>query len=454
MTWGNYVDDFDLLWDAFERNQVAKGSLTSLVVTREDRISRRVGPDERFLSDLERWREGIAQSMWRLAPTSSGQLLTAAAQLMIDRLVFVKMLSDREIEKDYLDDLRSRLAKADQDRGSVSMYDACQDIFRQLDRTYNGAIFARRPELDSVAVENEVMRRLLDDMAPDNATYTLAAMPVEIVGHAYERFLGKTIRSTEVGVVVEEKPEVRKAGGVYYTPRYIVDHIVEQTVGELLKGCQAPEDVAKLRILDPACGSGSFLIGAYAALLRWHERFFEKDAARMRGENRNTLVSPKYKDFAQVFVYGEDSDRFRVRLTTKLRKQILLNNIFGVDIDPQAVEVAQFSLSMKAVEGATRTELRQDVDLFHSTVLPDLSANIRCGNSLVSSHAAGLVPVAELTTLRPLTVWDKMASKPCLRRAAASAPLLGIPPMSASSTSGSGLQFKLPYSSRTSWPSE
>ena len=406
MTWGNYVEDFHLLWDAFERNQVAKGSLSSLAVTLEERISRRVSPDERFLSDLERWREGIAQSMWRIAPSSSDQLLTASTQLMIDRLVFVKMLSDREIEKDYLDELRMRLAKVDAEVGSTSLYDACRDVFRQLDRTYNGAIFARRPELDTVAIENDVMRRILDDLSPENATYTLAAMPVEIVGHAYERFLGRTIRTTEAEVLVEDKPEVRKAKGVYYTPRYVVDYIVEQTVGALLEECRTPEDVAKLKILDPACGSGSFLLGAYDALLKWHVRFFEQDAARLQSNRAKALVSPKYKTLAQVFPFGEDSDRLLVRLTTNLRKQILVNNIYGVDIDPQAVEVAQFSLSMKAVEGSSREELHQDADLFHTTVLPNLSENILCGNSLIGTDYLDGRPGFDMDSLLRVKPFD------------------------------------------------
>ena len=74
---------------------------------------------------------------------------------------------------------------------------------------------------------------------------------------------------------IEEKPEVRKAGGVYYTPQYIVEYIVKNTVGKLLETCKTPADAAKLKILDPACGSGSFLVGAYAALIDWHIKYFD-----------------------------------------------------------------------------------------------------------------------------------------------------------------------------------
>jgi len=83
----------------------------------------------------------------------------------------------------------------------------------------------------------------------------------------YEQFLGKVIRLTPGHrAKVEAKPEVKKAGGVYYTPSYIVDYIVRQTVGKLVEG-KTPRQIGKLRVLDPACGSGSFLLGAYQYLL-------------------------------------------------------------------------------------------------------------------------------------------------------------------------------------------
>ena len=98
-------------------------------------------------------------------------------------------------------------------------------------------------------------------------------MPVEILGTVYERFLGKVIRLTAGHQAkVEEKPEVRKAGGVYYTPAYIVDYIVKHTVGRQIEG-QSPAQLAggkgrpPFRVLDMACGSGSFLLGAYQCLL-------------------------------------------------------------------------------------------------------------------------------------------------------------------------------------------
>ncbi|MCH7990443.1 MAG: N-6 DNA methylase, partial [Planctomycetes bacterium] len=162
---------------------------------------------------------------------------------------------------------------------------------------------------------------------------------------------------------VEDKPEVKKAGGVYYTPTYIVDYIVKNTVGELLKG-NTPRSVEKLKILDPACGSGSFLIGAYQYLLDWHRDYFlEHEPARKKKQ-----------------IYRTHKGDWR--LTTSERKKILLNNIYGVDIDPQAVEVTKLSLLLKVLEGETSETLQRAL-FAKKRALPDLGNNIKCGNSLI-----------------------------------------------------------------------
>ena len=113
---------------------------------------------------------------------------------------------------------------------------------------------------------------------------------------------------------------MKKAGGVYYTPSYIVDYIVSNTVGELIKD-KTPEDVNNLKMLDPACGSGSFLLGAYEFLLNYHLNYYLKN-----------------KDFAikanKIYEKGHND----YSLTFDEKKKILLNNIYGVDIDSGAVK--------------------------------------------------------------------------------------------------------------------
>ena len=248
--------------------------------------------------------------------------------------------------------------------------------------------------------------------------------PAEILGHVYERFLGSVIRLTSAGhAKVEQKPEVRKAGGVYYTPTYIVDYIVKHTVGKLLgdrepregeapsepregeapsepasaaapgsdgaspshhtssRAPMTPQEVAgltdtwrpsktrrPLAILDPACGSGSFLLGAYQYLLDWHlEHYSQHPKKSTRGK------TPR--------IYQDRHGAYR--LTTAERKRILLANIHGVDIDPQAVEVTKLSLLLKVLEGENAESIGSQLELTHQRALPDLANNIKCGNSLI-----------------------------------------------------------------------
>ena len=187
---------------------------------------------------------------------------------------------------------------------------------------------------------------------------------MEILGQVYEQFLGKVIRLTPGHrAKVEEKPEVRKAGGVYYTPRYIVDYIVENTVGELLKG-KTPNTASKLKIVDPACGSGSFLLGAFQYLMDWHEKYYlEHDPEKWT------------KGKAPRIIQTADGDW---QLTRTEKKRILVNNLHGVDINSQAVEVTKLSLLLKVLEEETG-----QLSLGFERALPDLNDNIKCGNSLI-----------------------------------------------------------------------
>ena len=195
--------------------------------------------------------------------------------------------------------------------------------------------------------------------------YEFSVLPAEILGNVYEQFLGKIIELTPAHrAEVKEKPEVKKAGGVYYTPSYIVNYIVKNTVGKLCEG-KTPKDISKLRILDPACGSGSFLLGAYTYLLDYHRDWYVENNPE------------KYKK--QIY-QGRGGQWF---LTIAAKKKILLSNIFGVDIDSQAVEVTKLSLLLKVLEGETSETVGQTYKIFRERALPDLGNNIKCGNSLI-----------------------------------------------------------------------
>jgi type I restriction-modification system DNA methylase subunit len=180
--------------------------------------------------------------------------------------------------------------------------------------------------------------RILKRLYYPDSPYEFSVLPADILGQVYEQFLGKVIRLTAGHrAVVEDKPEVKKAGGVYYTPTYIVDYIVKHTVGRLLEG-KTPKQAASLRILDPACGSGSFLIGAFQYLLDWHRDWYVADAPGSAKKHAKALYQGRGGEWC---------------LTTAEKKRILLKSIYGVDIDAQAVETTKLSLLLKVLEGET-----------------------------------------------------------------------------------------------------
>jgi predicted RNA methylase len=215
-------------------------------------------------------------------------------------------------------------------------------------------------------VDDSEFAGICKKLAHVNSPYDFNSIPIHILGSIYERFLGKVIVTTAKRATLEEKPEVRKAGGVYYTPEYIVRYIVENTVGKQIEG-KTPAQIAEMRFADIACGSGSFLLGVFDLLLSYHGKWFNAnpDKAKKAG-----------------CVLGDDG---AWHLALKQRREILINNIYGVDIDNQAVEVAQLSLYLKLLEEETTASARQHQLEFHETILPSLNKNIVCGNSLIGT---------------------------------------------------------------------
>ena len=276
------------------------------------------------------------------------------------------------------------------------IYKRMVHLFYDADDRYNSGLFHFKKEKDRsespdeltmhLDIDDKPLKEIIQSLYYPQCPYEFSVLPADILGHVYEQFLGKVIRLTAGHrAVVEDKPEVKKAGGVYYTPTYIVDYIVKNTVGRLLDPSKSPPvsggDAAKprggatrkladkIKILDPACGSGSFLIGAYQYLLDWYRDRYVDEGPEKHVKSRE----PKLYQAAG----GE------WKLTTSERKRILLNHIFGVDIDPQAVEVTKLSLLLKVLEGQTENTLASQLKLFHERALPDLGNNIKCGNSLI-----------------------------------------------------------------------
>jgi type I restriction-modification system DNA methylase subunit len=314
--------------------------------------------DEALLDELDEYRNTLAHAFKNGNPELDHWALTEIVQRTIDRLVFIRFLEDKQIEPE---EIISKFGES----GNSAWRDFIAKC-RKFDAVYNGTIYKKNDILDvpGFRFNEEVFADICEQLSNKNTPYDFNAIPIHILGSIYERFLGKVITTTEKQAKVTEKPEVIKAGGVFYTPEYIVQYIVENTIGKLIEE-KKPQEIAKMRFADIACGSGSFLLGAYDYLLRYHANYYNKNP----------------KEAKETDCLQKDG---ALLLSLHKKREILLNNIYGVDIDQQAVEVAQLSLYLKLLEnetlGSTVADRRSEE---RKTILPYLGNNILCGNSLV-----------------------------------------------------------------------
>ena len=333
--------------------------------------------DDSFLDDLERYRSELARMLKNRNAELDGDTLTELVQRILDRLVFLRFLEDKLIETEHS---VHEFTKTAEGQGWARFL----TVSRKLDARYNGVVFKEHPLLDggTLTVDDGDFLAICKELSHERTPYDFNAIPVHILGSIYERFLGTVITTTDKRAKPELKPEVRKAGGVYYTPEYIVRYICEQTVGKLIEG-KTPVQIEKMRFADIACGSGSFLLGIFDLLLRYHGRWYAAHTEAAGKENLApaTKNRKRRKEFIPAVVEREGL----LCLTLEKKRQILLNNIYGVDLDTQAVEVAQLSLYLKLLEDETTASTRDDYLAFHEALLPPLGGNIKCGNSLVGT---------------------------------------------------------------------
>lgn len=369
LTYTEYTQRWNEIVSIFSRESLLKGLYDKYA--QSSKVKKGTAEvDAAFLKEIESWRETLARNLALRNPGLTQHELNFAVQMTIDRIVFLRICEDRGIES------YGRLMAL---QNGTQVYKRLFVLFQRADERYNSGLFhfrheRERPELPddmtpSLTIDDKPLKEIIKNLYYPDSPYEFSVLPADILGQVYEQFLGKVIRLTPGHrAIVEDKPEVKKAGGIYYTPTYIVEYIVKNTVGKLLEN-KNPKQAAKLKILDPACGSGSFLINAYQYLLGWHQDWYIKDEPKKWATGRSTVL---YQG------YGGDW-----RLTTTERKRILLNNIYGVDIDSQAVEVTKLSLLLKVLEGENEETLNRQFKLFHERALPDLSSNIKCGNSLI-----------------------------------------------------------------------
>ncbi|MCY3715931.1 MAG: N-6 DNA methylase [Chloroflexi bacterium] len=384
-----YEVDFDLLWQLSWDN-LNSGSLDTL---NSQRWTREVDTD--YLQFISEQREQLAidithnpeKNQW--AYTADGKLrlrlVREVVQRFLDRLVIVRFAEDHfvipshTLQRFY--DLRKSSPYYTQD-----LQHYLHDFFQHFDREHNSALFAPG-EVDKAHFSDAVLLPLIEKLY--GARYR--AMPADVIGNTYEQYLGNTLVEVDGAVETRVNLETRKRQGSYYTPAHIVEFIVDRTLGSFLYGTEngkpdgAPlsgaerktsKDIRNLRVLDSACGSGSFLIYAFEALAE----FYRAEVTRLSEQYADLvkrLAASNGEIPLEAHVEAQRIANERDFLRGNYRNLILERHLYGVDFDPQAAEIAVVNLMMRAM---VRKGKVARLPLM-------LNQNIKVGNSLIGLPA-------------------------------------------------------------------
>lgn len=309
-------------------------------------------------------------------PDIDKSLLLRLTQKLCDRIVFILFAEDRALLRhNTIKEIREEFAN--QRFTDYSLYDIYKFYFEAINKgnaklnipKYNGGLFATDELLDSLKIDDIC----LNENAQNLSNYDFVSdISVNILGHIFEQSLSdlEELNASINHIDFDKKNSKRKKDGVFYTPEYITRYIVENTLGKLceeqkealhVKSVEAPKNSKKptkeealikenlerykewllhVKILDPACGSGAFLNQALEYLIKEHKELQEK------------LVT-----MGDITAYYE------------IEASILENNLYGVDINEDAVEIARLSLWLRTAQ--------------KGRALANLSDKIKCANSLL-----------------------------------------------------------------------
>ncbi len=375
--------------------------------------------DKRFLADLKRWRLIIANGFALRNPNASLADLTKASQQLLDRFIFCRMLeTHRLIEYNRLARLYSHYPELYGDPPTKPFAEVLREsLFTEIKRDFNTELFEQPQRCDQLAIDNDALAVVIghEPLTPDIAAqcgieqgqgellpafkhlygYDFSRMSGDIMGAVYERFLAHKLQQRDGRIVIEDTDELRKKEGIYYTPRYIVDYIIEHTVRERLrpildealallayknyKGAHAKvRELAQVKVLDAAMGSGSFLLRAFGAFVEAYEKY-NAECRKLKSERNATGL---LFDAPQEIAIEVDH----------LGLRVAQENIFGVDLDEQAVEVARLNLWIRLMV-AERDYIREMLRVRARNgqkplnLLPHLANNLKRGDSLIDDPA-------------------------------------------------------------------
>ncbi|MGB7342499.1 MAG: N-6 DNA methylase, partial [Phototrophicaceae bacterium] len=400
-----YLQDFELLWQ-LSYDSILDGSLDYLSNQRY-----RADIDTQYLALIDTWRVELANDLLKNRASNAWIFdakqalilpeIRNVVQRIIDRMVVVRFAEDHIVIPPGT--LNSFYEMRRDNPYTHTMVEMIQQFFRKFDEVHNSALFSTHT-VDQAIFSDEVLMRLVYDLY----LVKFRAMPADILGNTYEQYLGKALVVDDDAIITRDNLETRKKQGSYYTPQVIVRYIVDNSLGRYLYGTdngkadgtplegetrKNSRDMMDLRVLDSACGSGSFLIYAYEVL----REFYESEIARLEADYRQGVA-----DLAAKFESATLEDNVRVKQLEierdRLRnypRMILEQHLYGVDLDPQAAEIAVVNLMMRAME-KQGTEKRLPLILNQNVKVGNALIGVRPDDTRMNAHQTHLATIRTL----------------------------------------------------------
>lgn len=345
-----FVSNYDTLCQYLEREKV--------ISTREYYFTDNGDSvDKEFTKLLSNFRVELIEVIIKSNPSIDVEEapLTLWAQIIIDRILFIRVCESRGLE-------REGLLKDFENEGFWNKFKS-SSYLEFYDR-YDGPLFERNQTLHELTIGNDVFSNLLNVLYYPSP-YRFDVIPLKTIGDIYDRFLGYAVNIDDNGKVsLRLKEEYRKSNGAVTTPQNLVTKTIESVLDTAALVTKPVDELLKLRFVDPACGSGVFLATLFDIL----------SSLLLAKVEKGDDVPPSY-----YIKYGN-----KTFLTIEGRKSIVQQCIYGVDIDQEAVEVANMSLSLKTIDGYLPSVFEK-AGLLGYQILHGIGENIKCGNSLVSS---------------------------------------------------------------------
>lgn len=383
--------EFELLYLCLAYENIANDVPKKL---KEQSLSKEKDITKALYTDYSLFKRELHQDLVAQNPDFNALELFQKSQKLLDRFLFIFFAEDRNLlPTNLIFRINKEWRQLQEMRMNISLYDRYKIYFNDLNKgakvtlpafsetaasqkeehqifAYNGGLFQPDAVLDTIKINDELL--YLHTQKLSNYDFQ-SEIDVNILGHIFENSLNELdeIKAQLEGGIIDKQSTKRKKEGVFYTPKYITKYIVDNTIGKLCIDKKAEikiieEDyftdkkrtkttkqplleklttyrnwLLQITICDPACGSGAFLNQALDFLIQEH-RYIDELQAKL---------------FGDAFVLSD------------VEKSILENNLYGVDLNEESVEIAKLSLWLRTAQPNRK--------------LNDLNNNIKCGNSLI-----------------------------------------------------------------------